>query len=546
MALNIAITSKYNPFTYEDYIKPLEGYWEDYEKHEAALDQLGTDVATLRPIIENMGEGEEKTKYTNWLNNLEQQAGNLQSNGLTAENRKALRELKTSYASLMPRLALAEESRRKAAAEWMAERNSGKYFTDDNLPQELQNVNNFLDGNIPYYSRGLSKDDVSKEAMSAAKAFSSRVFTNPTITKDTQAGVDFIKQVEERGYNANIEDIQNDEFLSQILESLYSKYGVDKNATDARSRSIRDHIAREFWKGLVYEKQTNYQQYKPGKPESPYSVVAHYDNGNRLVRSGNRHFILDKDGRLIGEYEKPDPDNKPPKPPTATEVKQTNFFSQHTIGYDQYLNNNLDKVLKPGDPLDTQYSSPMQVLTKAKKSLINTSWWDNEEFTRVSGIDPGIAYEKSDGITDDDGTLKNFTPDNTVFFEIGGGSRRRFNPDLKGELFGDNHIVGVDISAVLSMLDIGTSEDLKLLNNVYKQYKKFLNSKVAEKIIEHITKKVKAGILTKEGLLRNCPDIAPIFESFFASKDGTPETQNEEKNKGKQSNNGTPNPLEME
>ena len=40
MAFNIAVTSKYNPFTYEDYIKPLEGYWEDYEKQEAALADL--------------------------------------------------------------------------------------------------------------------------------------------------------------------------------------------------------------------------------------------------------------------------------------------------------------------------------------------------------------------------------------------------------------------------------------------------------------------------------------------------------------------------
>ena len=31
MAFNIAVTSKYNPFTYEDYIKPLEQYTKDYK-----------------------------------------------------------------------------------------------------------------------------------------------------------------------------------------------------------------------------------------------------------------------------------------------------------------------------------------------------------------------------------------------------------------------------------------------------------------------------------------------------------------------------------
>lgn len=519
MALNTAITSKYNPFTYEDYIKPLEGYWEDYEKQEAALDKLGTDVATLRPIIENMAEGEEKIKYTNWLSNLEAQANSLQSNGLTNENRKALRDLKAGYAALMPRLASAEESRRKAAAEWMAERNSGKYFTEDNLPPELHNVTAFLDGNIPSYSRGLSKDEVSKEAMLAAKAFSSRVFNDPTITKDSKAGIDFIKQVEERGYNVDIDDIQNDELLSPILEALYEEYGVDKNATDSRSKSIRDHIAKEFWKGLVYEKQTNYQQYKPTNTDSPYHVIANLENGNKLIRSGNKHLIIDKDNNLVGEYQAPNPEDN--IPPTPTEVKRKNFLSQHVIGYDQYKNAHVDDVHSPGRPLDAAYNSPLKVLQHAIDNINNTSWWDNDEFTRVSSKDPSILFAKSDGVEDNDGSLKYFTPNNTVFFEIGGGARNRAFEDKHGELFGDNHIVGVDIDTILSTLQL-KENDMRLLNNIYKQYQSWPNSNVTRKIEAYIIKKRNRNI-SDEDLLAWCADIAKAF----TITEPAPETEGE-------------------
>lgn len=507
MALNIAITSKYNPLTYEDYIKPLEGYWEDYGKQEAAFDQLSTDVATLRPIIANMADGEEKTKYTNWLNNLEAQANSLQSNGLTTENRKALRDLKASYAALMPRLALAEESRRKAFTEWMNERNSGKYFTEAAPPLELQNAAYFLDGNIPSYSRGISKDEVSKEAMLAAKAFSSKMFNDPTITKHSQAGVNFIKQVEEVGYNADLDDIQNDELLSPILEALYEEYGVDKNATDSKSKAIRDHIAKEFWKGLVYEKQTNYQQYRPTKTDAPYHAIATLEDGNKLIRSGNKHLIIDKDNNLVGEYQAPK--SKDNTPPTPTEVKRKNFLSQHVIGFDQYRNSNVGNVHRSGDSLDAAYNSPLKVLERAKNSIVNTSWSENDEFTRVSDIDPAVLFEKSYGEEDTDGTLKYFTPDNTVFFEIGGGARSRAFKDKYGELLGDNHIVGVDIDTILSLLEL-KENDFRLLNNIYKQYMTWPNSNVASRINAYITEKRNEG-MSDENLLAWCADIAAAF-----------------------------------
>lgn len=99
MALNIAITSKYNPFTYEDYIKPLEGYWEDYEKQEAALADLDTSLQSLNYIVNTEPEESSlRTTYNQYKDKLEKASQALQKEGLTAANRKALSALKSQFA----------------------------------------------------------------------------------------------------------------------------------------------------------------------------------------------------------------------------------------------------------------------------------------------------------------------------------------------------------------------------------------------------------------------------------------------------------------
>lgn len=99
MGLNIAITSKYDPFTYEDYIKPLEGYWEDYEKQEAALADLDTSLQSLDYIINAEPEGSSlRTTYKQYKDKLEEVSQALQKDGLTATNRKTLSALKSQFA----------------------------------------------------------------------------------------------------------------------------------------------------------------------------------------------------------------------------------------------------------------------------------------------------------------------------------------------------------------------------------------------------------------------------------------------------------------
>lgn len=99
MGLNIAITSKYNPFTYEDYIKPLEGYWEDYDKAEQDIASAKSDLAKLTPYMEEVKSTDRDLydKYDAYKKDLDNISSTLNSSGFTTNVQNRLRDLPTTY-----------------------------------------------------------------------------------------------------------------------------------------------------------------------------------------------------------------------------------------------------------------------------------------------------------------------------------------------------------------------------------------------------------------------------------------------------------------
>ena len=98
MALNIALTPKYDPYKYEDYVKPLVEYWKDYEEQENALSEIGTTLSALDYIVDAEPENSPlKSTYANYKQQLENATAAL-SNGLSSADRNLLRDLKSTFA----------------------------------------------------------------------------------------------------------------------------------------------------------------------------------------------------------------------------------------------------------------------------------------------------------------------------------------------------------------------------------------------------------------------------------------------------------------
>lgn len=447
MGLNIAITSKYDPFTYEDYIKPLEGYWEDYDKHEADLDKLATDTATLREVINSMPEGEEKTKYTGYLESLDAQSGSLATSGLNSANRKALRDLKNQYSSLMPRLALAEEARRKDLADYTKRVNSGEYFMYNDSPLN-KNVVDYLDGNLPTYNAGLNKQLFGREVENVAKAYSNRIFNDVDVQEVEKIGRKFLKLTEEKGINTDLSDIEGSEQFSPILEELYAEAGVG-NMNQTEAAKTKDFINRKFWEGLVYQKNVSLQQGKYADADSAYKIIGQDENGNTIIRSGNKHFVVDPNNRIIGETSFDDSDNN--------KADGRESFSSRIFGFDQWRKKDIGVIGKEDTFNESWTKSPSTVVENYINTVSGSPSVESSTSTNIlNSYDPATLLQKVRAKVTGDTDKKLFdkyrTVNNSMFLGAGSYVGKTENNN-NGEFFGDNHIINISVDEFFNQLD---------------------------------------------------------------------------------------------
>lgn len=484
MGLNISITSKYNPFTYEDYIKPLEGYWEEYDKHEADLDKLATDTATLREVINSMPEGEEKTKYTGYLESLDAQSGSLATSGLNSANRKALRDLKNQYASLMPRLALAEEARRKDLAEYRKLANSGEYFLYNNSP-ESKSVVDYLDGKLPSYNAGISKKELGLTAKKAAEAYSSRIFPDASIEEVEKAGKKFIEITQTQGIDAALKEVGST--FESILKTLYDEAGVNDMSSPEAAKT-KDFINRNFWEGLVYKKATDYKPITTPKKDSPYDEIAPLPNGDRIIRSGDRHFILDKDGNFKGEYKSTD--EKPPKPLTpeqhAEAYDRTVYLGTTVEGFDNWNQKNIYNKDKVGEHNEKFTNDPKKLVAKYVLSVTSPDTTPDRHRSTLITKDLPTLYDKALTNATNKSLFKRYRQiENTIFIGSGSAIGKRSDDDW-GEFLGDNHISLINVDTFLDNLPAESSLLLPALQEIHKKYSDVQNHEAPNKVLKKL------------------------------------------------------------
>ena len=198
----ITVTSKYKPFTYEELVKPLEGYWKKYDKAEEELGDLSTKLSALDYIIQSEPEDSPlKARYSNYKSKLETAAETLGRNGLNQEVRNLLKEANASFAKDISPIAtqyarrqkLEDEQRKvkeskpstyfsKRAAETslaeMIDNPNWSYtsFVGDDITKAVQSMvspvatildNIWKEGQVGDYDKILSKYGISPEDVSA-------------------------------------------------------------------------------------------------------------------------------------------------------------------------------------------------------------------------------------------------------------------------------------------------------------------------------------------------------------------------------------------
>ena len=171
---SLVIGSKFQPFSFERYLQPLQIYGQAYKEQEDALADLATKAATVESMANEQTDPESYAAYQGYANALKAQANSLATEGLTPTSRRAMLNMRKRYAQEVIPIQDAYNRRKEQAkiqADILAKDPThffGRMASTTSLDDYRNNKN--LDLTLENYSGALLTQQVANEAAALAKA----------------------------------------------------------------------------------------------------------------------------------------------------------------------------------------------------------------------------------------------------------------------------------------------------------------------------------------------------------------------------------------
>lgn len=300
---SFVVDSSFSPFSMQELLVPFMSYKDNYERAEAAYEDLTDKSDKFKYLSETLPEGSRARQiYEGYANDLSKQAEDLTRNGLNMGNRRALTNLKRRYQGEIGRLMTADaamEEERKLRRSLNAKDSSMLYATD-NL-----GIDDFLDGNNPNLYN-ISGTELYNRGAAAGKSASSRVYSAGD--EGRTLGGYYRQWVERNGYSKKSMDAfrQNAAAipeLQQAADAILQERGVSENLTGSNLERARQSVLNGIIDGAVYQESA-----KPVRDEGRMSAAQAASNAlgwanhNESVRQHNIQLAMagysqDDDGK---------------------------------------------------------------------------------------------------------------------------------------------------------------------------------------------------------------------------------------------------------
>jgi len=145
----LVVNSKYNPFSYDELVKPLVDYTNEYNRQEELSNALLEKAASLGDLSPDVDK-EAYDAYNNWKNELKAASDQLSANGLSPETRQTIRRLNSEYSSGLSPLVDKMKTRSDLVKEQRAlqAKNPNIFFDTDYSTASLSDISNASTYNV--------------------------------------------------------------------------------------------------------------------------------------------------------------------------------------------------------------------------------------------------------------------------------------------------------------------------------------------------------------------------------------------------------------
>lgn len=247
--MNIRITSKFRPFSFDELLKPMLIYKEAYDKAEEDYNSLAAQTEQWRDIANQTKSPEAYAMFNKYATDLQTATENF-SKGMTLQNKGQLLAMKRRYASDIKPIENAANRRRELADE--------QRRIDAQDPTRLwqrrasdMSLDEFIHNPSADYGKGISGATLTAQVAAGASALAKEYRDNPEKMRELVGG-DYYEYVKQRGFSSQavLAAIMNNPDASPVLTNLVESTMDATGVKDWGSKSTIEQAYNYARQGL--------------------------------------------------------------------------------------------------------------------------------------------------------------------------------------------------------------------------------------------------------------------------------------------------------
>lgn len=284
-------TKSFTPFTFEQMLKPMAMYTQEYNAIEEGIAELGSKADLMRMYANEEPNSKVANMYNAYANDLDKQAESLAKQGLNPASRRGLLDLKRRYSTEITPIETAVTRRRQLAEEQrkaMAQDNSIMFDVD----ARTLSLDRLIESPELSYTPVSGKDimtNVSKIAENLAK----EARNNPNYFNKMLGG-DYYEYVKQHGFSAQsvLDAINRSKnapaILTSIVDNAVASSGVTKDWAGNAYDKAYEWANRGLWSavGQTQTQLVDNWRAKLDAQEAMKKKVAEYENALKAGELG--------------------------------------------------------------------------------------------------------------------------------------------------------------------------------------------------------------------------------------------------------------------
>lgn len=330
---SLVINSKFQPFSFERYIQPLQMYGAAFKEQQDALNEIDTKASVWENLANEQTDPETYKQYKAFADDLHSQAESISKYGINTSSRQAMLDMRSRYAREITPIEQAYNKRAAdiARQQKLSDATGGKtVFTrtaaTTSLDDYRKGVGDFGQANL---------DQIMQESAAGAKAMSARIFSREE-EKNAFNG-DYYALVQRQGLTPEeatkvlAGSGKYPEFTKYINDTK-SKYNIGAYDKQSQSR-INSAIMQGINAGMVY--QENYSPVNNWRAQSDYNFQHQLELQNNELENKAKLAQLSQLGGANGTGgPTPNPINIYS---TAEKTKEEDAYKNNVARFKQYF-----------------------------------------------------------------------------------------------------------------------------------------------------------------------------------------------------------------